>query len=977
MTTYNMHSDQYQKYVFAIEANGASYWEYDITHQHFTFSTQLNKILGYAMDDTIINWSYLIHPDDLQEHEAFLAKVDRGEIENYSREFRVQKADGGYIWLRERGAVFEYDQDGKALVIVGTHADMTNAKMIYESKDEYKELYEVAFEKSPYAVLLMDLESHELVDANAKALEMLGLQVKDEIPKHPCDISTQFQPDGSPSEEKIKEIIETAIDKEHSIFEWTIKDQQGRAFWIEVTISLVVLNGKKVLYSTWKDINARKRAEEQLKNQNLFLGKQIIDQRDDYIKSSESRFQQLLEHSEYWVWEIDKYGYFTYVNPRVETLLGYKPEELLGKTLFDLMPRLEVKRIKPLYKEILKGKDKIVDLFNIKYHQDGHAIYLLTNASPFFNEQGDILGYRGLDKDISKDIESEQKLKKQKILLEQREKELSLANQTLMDRSKELIAAKEKAEEAVKVKAKFLANMSHDIRTPMNGILGMTQLALDTALNEKQSNYLQKIEISAKALLEIINDILDLSKIEAGKLSIEKSDFNLRETIEQVVNTIEIQAKSKGLKIKLHYGEGVEQNYFGDALRLSQILTNLMGNAVKFTHQGEIGLTIEKGSNDRLGFEVCDTGIGLTPEQQANIFQSFSQADSSTTREYGGTGLGLAISKQLVEMMNGQIECKSNVNEGSRFRFEIELPKGKAVASKVDNKKLIQNLKQEIKTLQGNKILLVEDNAINQEIVVGFLEGSGIVIDRANNGQEALEHYESNTYALILMDMQMPVMDGIEATKAIRKLDTTTPIIALTANAMKADIATTQAAGMNEHLQKPINLERLYSTLLKYLPVLPSQEEPTTLPQVQTDTPTRDLIPLQPQANQTTHDTTLVARETLNEKPLPSFEIPELTHLNIKEGLMYCGDNQELYLELLHRFREEYYGIYFEALPKEELERTMHTLKGHAQTIGAKELYEATVSYRKNYDQRRLNRVYQALHDVIQEIEDRLIEEVI
>lgn len=938
----NLTTYQYEKYAFAIEANGASYWEYDITLGYFTFSSKLNKILELNIHDTITieQWRELIHLDDQNDYFGFLKKIQLGKIRNYSRKFRIRKSDGSYIWLRERGAVYKYNLEGNAVIIVGTHADMSEAKKIYDSKEEHKELYKLAFKKSPYGVFLIDLNSYEFIDSNAKALDMFALHHKEELLGHPAHFSPEFQPSGRRSFEVINEMIKRTINQEYHTFEWVFIQKNGKEFWVEATFSLVMIDGKELIYSTWKDISDRKKVEEQLRSRNTFLGRQIIDQRDDYIKSSESRFEQLLDHSDYWVWEIDKTAHFTYVNPRSKTLLGYEPQELLGKSMFEIMPRLEAKRIIPLYKEILKGKKKIVDLFNIKYNQDGHALYLLTNASPFFNEEGEILGYRGLDKDISKDVQSEQELKKQKILLEQRERELSIANQRLMDKTKELMIAKEKAEDAVKIKAQFLANMSHDIRTPMNGILGMTQLALNTTLDAKQQNYLQKIETSANALLEIINDILDLSKIEAGKLSIVKSDFNLISTIQNVINTIEVQAQGKGLKINVDYGN-THKEYYGDPLRLSQILTNLMGNAVKFTHHGEIGLSIHQLTIDKVHFVVYDTGIGLTPEQQANIFDSFSQADSSTTREYGGTGLGLAISKELVEMMEGKIWCESQQGVGSRFIFAIKLKKGHVTQKHHDSKEEVSKLKQELRTLRGKHILLVEDNEINQEIVLGFLEGSGIKIECASNGAQAIEHYQRNPdgYALILMDMQMPIMDGITATQEIRKSNTQIPIIALTANAMQEDIIKTKNAGMNEHLQKPIQMARLYQTLIHYINPTPNHQELTV-------------------------------------EPTENFEevsIPEFNYLDSNEGIFFCANNAQLYLNVLKNFRKQYYGLHFESLEEEELKRTIHTLKGHAKSIGASSLYQVTIAFEKRYDRARLPMLYHELHNVIQEIEDKIL----
>ena len=379
-----------------------------------------------------------------------------------------------------------------------------------------------------------------------------------------------------------------------------------------------------------------------------------------------------------------------------------------------------------------------------------------------------------------------------------------------------------KAEETSKLKSEFLANMSHEIRTPINGIVGMSYLVLQTNLTTKQRNYITKIENSAKSLLSIINDILDLSKIESGKLIIDKVEFNLDKLIENTLDLIKFQARKKEIDIKIEYERDIPRELYGDSLRVSQILNNLFSNAVKFTQNGgKITLSVSRIAKDRFKFIVKDTGIGLTKEEQQKIFRAFSQADGSTTRDYGGTGLGLTISKQLVELMSGKIWVESEYGVGSSFIFEIEL---KEAREKRENIKYIEpidrdkKLKYNINMLRGCRILLVDDNEINQEIVMGLLENSKIELDIVSNGREAIERFKPNIYTLILMDIQMPIMDGYEATKIIREKDRDIPIIAITANAMKDDIAKSLKYGMNSHINKPISVEELYETILKYTP---------------------------------------------------------------------------------------------------------------------------------------------------------------
>lgn len=777
-----------ERYALAVQGSNDGIWDWNIRDDEVFFSNRLRELLGYNSEEfknSRMSAIRFVHPDDRQPlRKAVRRHLVRGG--QFSNEFRMLTSNEDYRWFLSRGQAV-WDKNGLPVRISGSLTDVHERRETEQRLWRSNQLQQSILNNANFMIISTDTHgmmktfnkaaerqlgylNEELLDKKNITLFFTDSEIQAQVEILSESLNEHLAPNTNP----VIELPKRGIREEK---EWTFTRKDGSQFPCKLAVN-DLRDPEGNLYGfllTGSDITDQKIASEAQRRQREIF-EQVISNAPTAIAMLDTDMRYLT-HSDQWLEDYSLQG-----------------QEILGRSHYEIFPNIP-DRWKEDHRRALKGEQLSCDEDSFE-HADGSKTYLRWGLHPWYRANGEVGG-------------------------------LVMATQSI----DELVEARQKAIDAMDAKSDFLANMSHEIRTPMNGVIGVTDLLSETSLDLTQKKYVEIVRDSSVSLLSIINDILDFSKMEAGKMKVENVTFSLRKGVKSQIELLTPRANDKGLNLSLEIDDNIPDYLEGDPGRIGQIILNLLGNAIKFTKKGDVSVVMRLVGMEenlaRVRFEIQDTGKGIAKSQAEKMFQPFTQADGTSQRRHGGTGLGLSISKKLCELMNGDIGFESQLGKGSTFWFEIPLKvspeQTDSALGESDEDRSLTEQQDSLNRMksQNISILLAEDNAVNQLVTKLQIEKYGFKIDIANNGFEVLSLMQEKSYDLVLMDCQMPEMDGFEATKKIRENEKISgkhiPIIALTANVLDEDRKKCLQIGMDDFLPKPVKKSILRNTLIKWL----------------------------------------------------------------------------------------------------------------------------------------------------------------
>ncbi len=877
----------------------AGTWEWDVPSGQIAINSRWAEIVGYTLTDlgnvSVETWGQLCHPDDLLLAKELLHQHFSSTLKSYSCEIRMRHRDGHWVWILSSGKVSAWVAPGQPRRVSGIQLDITVQKSLQFELHQNNQVMQSILANIPVALSVFDSDL-QLIARNDKFQELLEFPSwLFESPNVSFESLIRYNASrGEYGAGDVEQAVQYIIERARNITPHQFERVRPNGQALEVRGAPMPGGG---FITTYADISERKKAEAE-------------------IQRSTGLLQSVLDSaSEVSVVSIDMGAVVTLFNKGAERMFGYAASEVVGQqTLLYFFGPAELQaRSAAMSAQLgcaVSGLDVLIHASVLGkrtewsyVHKDGHQFSAALVVTAMTDNTGKRTGYLAVSHDITQEKDNEQAL----------------------------LMAVELAEQAALSKGQFLANMSHEIRTPMNAVLGMLKLLQNTTLDERQLDYTTKTESAARSLLGLLNDILDYSKAEAGKMQLDPHPFAVDALLRDLSVILSTNIEARDIQLLFDVDARLPAMLVGDALRLQQVLINLGGNAIKFTEHGEVVVSMQQlartDQDVQLRILVKDSGIGIDPANQQHIFSGFSQAEASTTRRFGGSGLGLSICRRLVELMGGELKLESALGQGSRFYFDITLPLATDaeiasttalnVAPPADEAAVKRRAKRKAaepkaagpQRLAGMRLLVVEDNLINQQVARELLGAEGALITLAGNGQLGVDAVAAadTPFDAVLMDMQMPVMDGYTAARTIRaELGLRDlPIIAVTANAMPSDREACIAAGMDDHIGKPFDLPKLIAMLQRY-------------------------------TGHTGPSSTVAAA--------PGSTPRDVNAHDVAGALERLGGNAALYLQILQAFLVEIAAAptQLEALLKSRdsigAARLLHTIKGLSSTVGAQHL---------------------------------------